>query len=113
MPSGAAGFEHAPVAGLQVPAMWHWSSAVQITGIAPTHTPAWQVSDCVHALPSLHSKPSTFAVSTHWPVTESHAETWHWSLAVHVTPMQRSVGWHVPFFVLRPSQQARVGSDGA
>ncbi|PYM17130.1 MAG: hypothetical protein DMD81_10205 [Candidatus Rokuibacteriota bacterium] len=31
-----AGFEHTPVAGLQVPARWHWSDAVQTTGFALT-----------------------------------------------------------------------------
>jgi len=44
VPSGSAGFEQAPVAGLQLPAEWHWSDAVQITGFEPMHFPAWQVS---------------------------------------------------------------------
>src|SRR5690348_5928756 len=42
--SGAIGFEQTPVAGLQTPATWHWSSAAQVTGLEPTHTPFWQVS---------------------------------------------------------------------
>ena len=40
VPLGAAGFEHWPVEGSHVPATWHWSLAVQITGFAPVHTPA-------------------------------------------------------------------------
>ena len=39
VPLGTTGFEQSPVAGLQVPAMWHWSEAVQTTGFAPTHVP--------------------------------------------------------------------------
>jgi hypothetical protein len=40
VPSTAAGFEHTPVDGSHVPAAWHWSLAVQVTGLAPVHTPA-------------------------------------------------------------------------
>ncbi len=54
---GPRGFEQTPVAGLHVPAPWHWSGAVQTTGFAPVQAPAWQVSVCVHALPSLHAVP--------------------------------------------------------
>jgi hypothetical protein len=28
-----------------------------MTGLSPTHVPFWQVSVCVHALPSLHADP--------------------------------------------------------
>jgi hypothetical protein len=34
------GLEHVPVDGLHVPAAWHWSSAVHVTGFDPEHTPA-------------------------------------------------------------------------
>jgi hypothetical protein len=54
-PFGLAGFEHAPFAGLQVPALWHWSLAVQVTGVPGWQVPDWQVSACVQALPSLHA----------------------------------------------------------
>jgi hypothetical protein len=57
VPSGAAGFEHAPVAGSHVPATWQASCAAHATGLAPTHAPAWHASACVHALPSLHDVP--------------------------------------------------------
>ncbi len=39
-PADFTGFEQAPVAGSQVPATWHWSSAVQATGFEPVHVPA-------------------------------------------------------------------------
>jgi len=54
VPSCAAGFEQAPVDGLHVPATWHWSLAVQTTGVDPVQTPPWQASFVVQALPSLH-----------------------------------------------------------
>src|SRR2546425_16004 len=46
-----------PVAGLQAPAVWHWSAAVHTRGLAPTQAPASQVSVCVQALPSSHGAP--------------------------------------------------------
>jgi hypothetical protein len=39
-PSALTGFEHTPVAVLQVPAVWHWSGAAQVIGFAPTQAPA-------------------------------------------------------------------------
>jgi hypothetical protein len=42
VPSVAEGFEHMPVLGLHVPAMWHWSLAPQTTGLDPVHAPPWQ-----------------------------------------------------------------------
>jgi hypothetical protein len=54
VPSCAGGFEHAPVAGLHVPAEWHWSLGLHITWFDPVQTPPWQTSILVHALPSLH-----------------------------------------------------------
>src|SRR5438552_16990168 len=50
VPSGLAGLLQTPDAGLQMPAVWHWSAAVHTTGLAPTQAPAWQESLCVHAL---------------------------------------------------------------
>src|SRR5438093_2668162 len=63
-----AGLEHWPVPVLQVPATWHWSSALQATGLEPMQVPLWQVSVCVQALPSLHAVPSVLAGSEHAPV---------------------------------------------
>jgi hypothetical protein len=86
VPFAAAGLEHCPVAALQVPAMWHWSDAAQVTGLAPVHAPAWHVSVCVHALPSLQVVPFAAAGLEHCPVAALHVPaTWHWSEAVQVT----------------------------
>ena len=49
------------------------------------HAPAWQVSDWVHAFPSEHAVPSTFAGFEHWPFAGLHVPTaWHASLAAQV-----------------------------
>jgi hypothetical protein len=56
VPSGFAGFEHWPVVGLHVPAMWHWSSGVHVIAV-PAHPPAVHWSLCVQALPSLQGAP--------------------------------------------------------
>src|SRR5438067_1501905 len=71
VPLELAGSEHAPVAGLQVPAVWHWSEAVQTTGSLPVHTPPSQVSVRVQASPSLHAVPSAFAGFEHMPLAGS------------------------------------------
>jgi len=70
-PSGLAGFEHVPVVGSQVPATWHWSEAVQVTGFAPAHVPPWQVSVWVQALPSLQLAPLGLAGFEHVPIVGS------------------------------------------
>jgi hypothetical protein len=57
VPLGAIGFEHAPVAGSQVPATWHALEATQAIGLEPVQMPAWQVSVCVQALASLQAAP--------------------------------------------------------
>jgi hypothetical protein len=77
VPLGRFGFEHAPVAGLQM-ASWHASPPVQATGLAPVHTPAWQVSVWVQALPSLQLVPFAIGGFEHAPVDGSHTPaTWH------------------------------------
>jgi hypothetical protein len=57
VPSALAGLEQAPVFGLHVPTVWHWSWAVQVTGSPPVQTPFWQVELWVQALPSSHGVP--------------------------------------------------------
>src|SRR5438128_12623420 len=61
VPSGLAGLLQTPDAGLQMPAVWHWSAAVHTTGLAPTQAPAGQVSLCVQASASSHGAPSGLA----------------------------------------------------
>jgi hypothetical protein len=95
VPSGAAGFEQTPVAGLQVPAMWHWSCAAHVTGFVPVQVPAWHTSVCEHAFPSLHDVPFAAGGFEHVPVAGSQVPgRWHWSLALHVMALPPT---QVPF----------------
>jgi hypothetical protein len=57
MPSGAAGFEQIPVAGLHVPATWHESEATQVTVLPAVQMPSWQVSFESQAFPSAQEMP--------------------------------------------------------
>src|SRR5712664_30430 len=86
VPLVAVGLEQVPVAGLHVPATWHWSRTVQVTGLLPTQLPLWQVSVCVQALPSLHGVPFVAVGVEQRPVArlDGHA-TWHWSRAAQVS----------------------------
>src|SRR5947207_1547456 len=85
-PSSLAGLLQTPDAGLQTPAVWHWSAAVHTTGFAPTQAPAWQVSLCVHALASLQLVPLGLAGLLQAPDAGSQVPAvWHWSAAVHTT----------------------------
>src|SRR5438552_728429 len=85
-PLALAGLLHAPVVGLQVPAVWHWSEAVHTTGFVPTQAPAWQVSLCVHALPSLQGAPSDLTGLLQVPVAGLQVPAaWHWSEGVHTS----------------------------
>ena len=102
VPSGAAGFEQAPVAGAHVPATWHWSLAVQVTGLAPVQLPAWQLSVRVQALPSLQDVPSVAAGFEQAPVVGLQVPaTWHWSLGAQVTgaPPVQAPAWQLSFTV--------------
>jgi hypothetical protein len=68
--------EQVPVDGLQVPATLQ-VPAVQVTGFDPVQVPPWQVSVCVHMLPSLQIVPlvafvgveQTPVVGLHVPAT--------------------------------------------
>src|SRR5262249_2806186 len=86
-----------PVLGLHVPATWHWSLAVHVTGLEPVHAPFWQESLCVQALPSLHAVPFDAVGLEHAPVVGLHVPaTWHSSLALHVTAFEpaQTPAWH-------------------
>jgi hypothetical protein len=100
VPSGSVGLEQTPFAGLQTPATWHWSFAVQVMGLAPVQVPAWQVSVCVQALPSLHVEPLALMGFEHAPAEHVPA-TWHWSEAVHTmgVPAQAPPAEHTSFVV--------------
>jgi len=86
VPSALFGLLQMPVAGAQVPAVWHWSCALQVTGFAPLQLPASQVSLCVHALPSLQVAPSALLGLLHAPFNGSQIPaSWHWSCAAQTT----------------------------
>ena len=62
VPSAFAGFEHTPVVGSHTPAVWHWSSAVQVTGVPALHLPApSQISAPLQVFPSLQLVPDAAA----------------------------------------------------
>src|SRR3989442_9831798 len=89
VPLLAFGLEHWPVAVLQVPATWHWSSALQTTGLEPVQVPLWQVSVWVQALPSVQAvpfgwRPSAGQVSL-LPVQVSATSHW-FAAARHTLP---------------------------
>ena len=72
VPSGRVGWEQTPVCESHVPAAWHWSCAVQMTGFAPMQNPFWQVSVCVQALPSLQVVPFGLLGFEHVPLAGLH-----------------------------------------
>src|SRR5207253_2519116 len=111
VPLGLLGFEQAPVVGSHVPASWHWSSAVQVTGLAPPQTPAMQASVCVHEFPSSQAVPSALAGLEQTPVVGSHVPaSWHWSAAVQVTGL---VPLHSPVRQASVCVHASPSSQGA
>jgi hypothetical protein len=84
VPSAAFGLLHVPVEGLQVPATWQLSCAVQVTAV-PEHVPEWQASPVVHALLSLHDVPSAAFGLVQTPVDGLQVPaTWQASSAVQV-----------------------------
>jgi hypothetical protein len=58
VPSGLTGFEQVPFEGLHTPTVWQVSGIGHTTGLPPVHTPDWQVSVWLHALPSSQAVPS-------------------------------------------------------
>src|SRR5205823_3424988 len=116
-PSGLTGLLQAPVAGSQVPAVWHWSEAGHTTGFVPTQAPAWQVSVRGQALPSLQEAPSGLTGLLQAPVAGSQVPAvWHWSGAGHTpgfVPTQ-APAWQVSVRVqaLPSLQEAPSGLTG-
>jgi hypothetical protein len=84
VPFALAGFEQ-PLSGSHVPASWHESLAMHTTGV-PVQPPLWQVSDWVHAFPSLQALPIALTGFEQFPVDGSHVPaSWQESLAGHGT----------------------------
>ena len=110
VPLAAFGALQTPVPGSHVPTSWHWSLALQTTGLAPAQLPAWQLSLCVQALLSSQAVPLPTAGSLQTPVPGLHVPTvWHWSLAVQVTGFEpvQTPAWQLSVCVhASPSSQA-------
>jgi hypothetical protein len=116
-PSGFAGFVHSPVDESQVPASWHASLAMQVTGVPGLHVPAWQVSAPLQALPSPQEDPLGLAGFVHCPVEASHVPgLWHSSLATHVTgvPGVQAPAWQTsaPLHASLSAQEEPLGLAG-
>ena len=94
-PLALGGFEQIPFVWLQVPAVWHWSSAVHTTGFVPTQTPFWQTSVWVQALPSLHGR--VLLTWTH-PRVGSQVSSVHGfpSSQFRGPPPTQTAPWHAP-----------------
>src|SRR5262249_38261528 len=109
-PSALSGLEQMPLAGSQVPATWHWSSAVQTTGLAPTQVPAWQGSVWVRGVPALQAAALALSGLEQMPLSGSQVPaTWHWSSAVQTTGLvpTQVPAWQVSVWVqASPSLQA-------
>src|SRR5438552_2394813 len=111
VPSGVTGFEQVAFSGSQTPASWHWSWAVQTTGLTAVHVPPWQVSLSVQASPSLHPVPSALAGFEHSPVPGLQVPaSWHCSGAGQVTEVPAV---HVPPWQVSLSVQASPSSHPA
>ena len=116
VPSVASGLLHWPVLGLQVPATWQASSAVQTTNAPAVQTPA--MHDEPHPAP--HVVPSGLLGLPHTPVDGLQTASWHASAPEHVLglpPVQTPV-WQVSVCVhMSPSLQvvpsALLGSEHA
>jgi peroxiredoxin len=80
VPGAFAGFEQTPA--VHVPALWHTSEAVQVTGVPGVHVPVWQVFGKQASV--LQSVPGAFAGFEQTPAVHVPA-VWHTSEAVQVT----------------------------
>jgi hypothetical protein len=78
--------------------------------LAPVQAPAWQVSVCVQALPSVQATPSATGGLEQTPVVASQLPAaWHWSEAEHTTgfPPVQTPAWQESVCVQGlPSSQA-------
>jgi hypothetical protein len=83
VPSGFAGFEHNPVVGAHVPALWHASSAMHVVIPPLVQTPASQVLFWEHASASVQGQPSVWF--DHADVENFGKHSWH-ALAGLATP---------------------------
>ena len=82
------------MAGLQTPAVWHWSLGGQVFAGPATQEPAWHLSLVEQRLPLEQAVPSGFRWYVHCPVAALQVPaSWHWLLAVQTTGVPAA---HVP-----------------
>ena len=93
--SGFAGFVQTPVVVLQVPALWHWSEAVQVPA---TQAPAEQVAHPEHAVPLLCQAP---LVSHFWGWSPLHFSASGLQIPPQAPALHRK-GHSVPLFTHVP-----------
>ena len=90
-----------PSAGLHVDTLQ--VGALHVFGFDPVHVPLWQVSVCVHMLPSLHVVPSAaFVAAPQLPSAGLQVDTLHIG-ALHVFGFEPM---HVPFWQVSVCVQA-------
>src|SRR5262249_20067844 len=89
---------------------WHWSWAPHTTGFEPLQAPAWQVSVCVHRLPSSQVEPSTLGWATQASAVSSHTPSLHWSA---MAEQSRGDPWQVPPWQVSFTVQKAPSSQGA
>jgi hypothetical protein len=97
VPSALLGLVQTPVPGTQLPALWHWSSALHVTELPALHVPPWHVSSVHRFASRSHDTPFALATGAGQPDAGTHAPmVWHWSV-VHVTaePTTHVPDWHV------------------
>ncbi len=98
-PSGLAGLVHPPLAVMQLPATWHSSMGVQVTGSPERQMPFMQVSPVVHGSPLEQGAPSVDWTAWQVPVEGSQVLVTSQApgvqttglLPTHTPAMQRSV----------------------
>ena len=78
-----------------------------MTGFDPTHKPPWQLSACVHALPSLHEP--VMAEFTQKPVPESHESAVH---TFRSSQFGAGPGTHAPAVHASPIVHASLSLHG-
>src|SRR5262245_14660299 len=106
LPSGFGGSEQIPVAGLHVPALWHWSEAVHTTGVPAWQAPFWHISAPLQALPSLQLVPLATGVCVQ-PPAALHPSVVHGLPSSQLVP---EPGTQIPAWQVEADAQAVAGA---
>src|SRR5438552_303223 len=110
LPSALSGLEHAPLAGSQTPAAWHWSRAAHTTGRSEVRRQGKRVAVWVRASTSAKALPSALSGLEEVLFAGSQSTAaWLWSRVAPsavLVPMQLPA-WQVSVCVqASPSEQA-------